>query len=75
MESTRHEWKEPEGEDIRRRLLLLLTVAAVALGWQSLGCPEGCAVPTGTLMNYLLLDPVVGVFGLRGLLPPGAPWF
>lgn len=38
--------------------------------WQSIHCPEGCAVPTGTRINYLHLDPVVGVCP-AGPLSPG----
>lgn len=45
------EWKQLEGEDI----CCLLTTAAVA---EHL-LPEGCTMPTGTCINYLLLDPVV----------------
>lgn len=47
------EWKQLEGEDI----CCLLTTAAVA---EHL-LPEGCTMPTGTCINYLLLDPVVDI--------------
>lgn len=47
-------WKQPEGKDI----CCLLTTAGVAEHPQ----PEGCTMPTGTLINYLLLDPIVDIF-------------
>lgn len=67
------EWKLPEGKNI----CPFLETAAVAEHLQL----WGCTMPTGTLINYLLLDPTVDTFPAeprsmwllaRGRMP--APW-